>query len=148
MIWLVRIPVLVVAILVANLAAAFKWEEFTSGSKLVLSDLLQLGFHGNGTIIWLVAIPVSALAFVPAVIAIVVAERRQMRSWWQFALGGASINASAYYVLKALVVWSWGPGPVPDPVSEFLCMAAGGALAGALYWATAGRKARRAPTTV
>jgi hypothetical protein len=147
LIWLARIPALVVVILFANLAAAFKWQEFTSRSKMSLSDLLELGLHGAGTIIWLVAIPVSALAFVPAVIAIVAAERRRMWSWWQFALGGASINASAYYVLKMLVVWSWGPGPVPDPVSELLCMAGGGALGGAIYWALAGRKPRGLPTT-
>jgi hypothetical protein len=44
-------------------------------------------------------------------------------------------------------VWSWGPARAPDPVSELFCMAGAGALAGAIYWALAGRKLRPLATT-
>jgi hypothetical protein len=147
LIWLGRVLALIIVLLIANLAAAFKWQEFQSDIKLDWSELLELGFHGAGTVIWFIAIGVSALAFLPAVIAVIVAQRRQIASPWTFAYAGAAINSGAYYILKAIVMWTLGPGVYPHPVLEFLCMAGAGLLAGVVYWLLAGRKPRRAPTT-
>jgi hypothetical protein len=146
LIWLARIPALIFVLLIANLAAAFKWAEFQGDVRLDLSDLLEFG-HGVGTIIWLIAISVSVLAFVPAVIAVIVAQRRQIRSLWAFAYAGAAINSGAYYIVKGIVIWTLGPGAFPHPVVELLCMAGAGLLAGVVYWLLAGRTPVRAATT-
>jgi hypothetical protein len=147
LIWLARIPALIVVLLIANVAAAVKWQEFQSDSKLDWSELLELGIHGAGTVIWFVAIGVSALAFVPAVIAVVFAHRRQVGSLWSFAYAGAAINLSAYYILKGIVIWTLGPGVYPHPVLELLCMAGAGLFAGIIYWLLVGRQFARAATT-
>jgi hypothetical protein len=147
LIWLARIPALILVLLIANLAAAFKWAEFQGDVRLDLSDLLELGIHGVGTVIWFIAISVSVLAFVPAVIAVIVAQRRQIGSLWTFAYAGAAINSGAYYILKGIVIWTLGPGAFPHPVLELLCMAGAGLLAGVVYWLLAGRTPVRAATT-
>ena len=140
MIWLVRIPVLALTILIANVAAAFKWAELTADTRLNLSDLFELGMDGAGTIIWLLAIPLSVIAFVLAVIAVIFAHRRKITSLWMFAYTGAAINSGAYYLLKGIAIWTMGPAPFPHPVAELLCMAGAGLFAGVVYWALAGRK--------
>ncbi len=147
MIWLARIPALALTILIGNLAAAFKWAEFHGDIRLDWSAPFDIGMHGAGTMIWVVAIPVSALAFVPAVLAVIFAHRRQIRSLWAFAYAGAAINSGAYYILKGLVVWGLGLAVQVHPVAEFLCMAGAGLFAGVVYWLLAGRKLARAATT-
>ena len=146
MIWLARIPALLVVLLIANLAAAFKWAKFRGDSELDLSVFLEFG-HGVGTIIWFIAISVSALAFVLAMIALVFAHWRQIGSLWTFAYAGAAINSGAYYILKGIVMWTLGPAAYPHPALEFLCMAGAGLFAGIVYWLLAGRKLARTATT-
>ena len=146
MIWLARIPALIVVLLVANLAAAFKWAEFRGDSELDWRVFFEFG-HGIGTIIWFVAISVSVLAFVPAMIAVILAHRRRIGSFWMFAYAGAAINSGAYYILKGIVMWTFGPVAYPHPVPELLCMAGAGLFAGVVYWLLAGRKLARTATT-
>ena len=146
MIWLARMSALAVLLLIGNLAAAFKWAEFRGDLELEWSVFLEFG-HGIGTIIWFIAVSVSVLAFVPAMIAVILAHRRQTGSLWTFAYAGAAINSGAYYVLKVIVMWTLGPVAYPHPVPELLCMAGAGLFAGVVYWLLAGRKLARRMTT-
>jgi hypothetical protein len=146
-IWLVRIPILVFALLLANVVATFEREQFLNRFELDLSALLELGLHGSGTVIWLIAIAVSMLAFVPAVIAVVLADRRQIKSLTQYAVGGAGINIASYYAFKAIMALTIGFLDSPRPLLEVLCMGGGGALAGAIYWMVVGRPYRRMAAT-
>jgi hypothetical protein len=146
LIWLVRIPALIVVLLIANLAAALAWAGLKEDFKL---DWIAF----DGIVIWFIsifAISVSVLAFVPAVIAVIVAQRRQITSPAMYAYAGAAINAGAYYVLKGIVMWTLGPDSglsYPHPVLELLCTAGAGLFVGVVYWLLAGRKRARTATT-
>ena len=73
------------------------------------------------------------------------AAAQSVALWW--ISGIAAINSGAYYVLKGIVIWSFGPGSFPHPVPELLCMAGGGLFAGVMYWLMVGRKLGRAATS-
>ena len=85
-----------------------------------------------------IAIFVAYFAFVPSIVAILIAEVLGRRDWLYYALAGGGVS-------MVMLVLVFGARPLdaasPESIRIALTIVGGGIVAGVAYWLTAGRSA-------
>jgi hypothetical protein len=129
---------LIIAILVAGmaLAAGVMLPEFVTVSSDPLEKFTFFAFAFFSTSF------AGAYAFVPAVIAIVIAEMFDIRSIFYYAIGGGLIGLLAYYTADISLALE-NTTDIPPVGFGMQLVAASGIIGGFVYWLLAGRKAGR-----
>jgi hypothetical protein len=108
------------------------------------SDVLALSFETGSfsIVVGLTAFFVTAIALLPALVVIVVAEAFGLRSILFYGLAGAGLALAFYYTLDPEGLLA-PAGSQDFAVRGREVLAASGIIAGFVYWAFAGRNAGR-----
>jgi hypothetical protein len=134
-----RIVLITLSCVIASLAAGF---VVTLAVLMPEWSALDLGPFDQGTfgvVVGFGAIFVSAFAFLPALVMIVIAEALAIRTLLYYATAGAVIAAMLYLSFRG---WDTLALEVNGFARrELEIMAAAGIVAGCVYWALAGRSA-------
>ncbi len=108
---------------------------------------------GIGLSIPLIGLFVAYFGFLPAVVAIGISEAFAFRSWLYYALSGAAGGIFALIIAYGASIAMIGAAediarndkdiPLGERTETALAVVGGGIVAGLVYWAIAGRNARR-----
>ena len=123
-------------------ASVFLHLLFFGAQDLAGEEAREIAVASSLVSVPVLALVISSSAFIPAAVAIVVAELLSWRDWLTYALAGGGIGlAVGFFGRDAAGTLS---GVMADP-GEMAALAGAGLFAGIVYWLAAGRSAGRRP---
>ena len=138
-----RILVIIFALLLAIVAAGI-----TLAAGILLPEWAGHGFRSNraGALFRLLRFSppayVGAVAFMPALLVIVIAEAARLRNFLYYGVGGALVGLASYYGTDISVRLE-NTTDVTPVANALQLAAAAGIIGGLVYWLIAGRNAGR-----
>ncbi len=139
LVYLGRFALIIAGYAVASVAGSAFLNLLFLGSLDLTPDEAASAFPGSIVFsIPFVAIFVAYFAFVPSIVAILVAEVLGRRDWLYYALAGGAVSV-------VMLVLFFGARPLAEASLEtvriVLSIVGAGVVAGVAYWLTAGRNA-------
>lgn len=135
LVYLGRLTLILAGFIFASLGASAFLHALILGAMPLTGE--EFAFAAGGLLVSVpfVALFVGNLAFLPAMILILVAEFLGRRDWLYFALagGGAGLVVSYFYRFHA------ADASTLDPTTTALALCATGMVGGLCYWLVAGR---------